>query len=287
MEEKVALVIQGGGTRACFSAGVLDVLMEKGISFPYLIGTSAGALSGLDVLSGDIGRNKFVSCDLVRDRRFLSLSNLLFRKSLFDFDYLFNEVPKTKAPFNMKAFEESKTDFYIGVTSLEKGEAAYFKKGECKELWKALAASASQPLVSKPVIVEGKPYLDGGPTCGIPFRKPYEDGYRKIVVIATRDKDFRKKPTKGWKIKLANKMYGEYPSFLSAYASGWENYNKEANDLIELENQGIAFVIRPKSPITIGTAERSKKKLYALYEEGRKVANESLTELGKFLNHEC
>ncbi len=286
MKAKAALVIQGGGTRAAFGSGVLDVLMEEGIAFPYLVGTSAGALSGLDVLSGDIGRNRYISCELVRDRKFLSFSNLLFRKSLFNFDYLFREVPKSKSPFNFEAYEKSDVEFWVATTSMETGKPTYFKKGECSDFWHALAASASQPLVSKPVMVEGHPYLDGGPTCNIPFRKALADGWKKIVVIASRDKDFRKAPANQKHVRMANRLYRKYPNFLAIYPHSGENYNQEITDLLELEKQGIAYTIRPETPITIGTAERDSEKLNALYEEGRRVAKKILPELKEFLSRE-
>ena len=40
----VGLVLEGGGMRGMFTAGVLDALMEKNIQIDKIIGVSAGAL---------------------------------------------------------------------------------------------------------------------------------------------------------------------------------------------------------------------------------------------------
>lgn len=44
---KTGLVLEGGAMRGLFSAGIMDVLMEEGITFDGLIGVSAGAASGV------------------------------------------------------------------------------------------------------------------------------------------------------------------------------------------------------------------------------------------------
>lgn len=170
MDKQIALVLQGGGTRSAFTAGVLDVLMDEDISFPYVIGTSAGALSAINLLSGDKGRNYLVVTKLLTDQRFASIHNFTFRGSFFNFPYLFIDVPKKKIPFNRKAYQESSTRFVCAVSDMEIGAARYFEKGVCTSFDKAVAASSSLPLLTrKPVMVEGHPCLDGGTFANIPF----------------------------------------------------------------------------------------------------------------------
>jgi predicted patatin/cPLA2 family phospholipase len=285
MGYKVGLVLQGGGTRSAFTAGVLDTLMENQFVFPYIIGTSAGALQAVNYLSGDVGRSKDIAINLMTDKKFVSLFNLLHFGTLFNFTYLFVEVPKTVIPFNSKAYLASPVRFTVATTGLEDGKAHYFVKGVCPEMWKALAASSSLPLLTwKPVLVEGHPYLDGGPAANIPFRRALEDGCEKIVVVSTRALGFRKAAPKKKHLHQAKLLYKKYPEFLKAYAQESNIYNQDADDLDALEKSGKAFVIRPSQPVTIGRTCRNKAKLDALYHEGADVTRDAISQLRLFLS---
>ena len=279
----VALVLQGGGTRGAFTAGVLDVFMENHILFPYVIGTSAGALNGVNYLSQDIGRSKYVSTELMRDKKFISFRNLLTKGSFFDFTYLFFTVPKEKYPFNSGAFHSSSVEFIAVATAVKDGKVAYFKKGETKEFYKALAASSSLPLTARPVDVEGELYLDGGVDAAIPFRKPLEDGFKKIVIVATRAKGFRKGKHRKKSGVLAWFMYRKHKTFRKAMAHTNESYNRDADEMDALEENGTAFVIRPDTAPDVKTMEKDQEKLLILYEQGRKVAERLLPDMLAFV----
>jgi len=285
MGYKVGLVLQGGGTRSAFTAGVLDTLMENKISFPYIVGTSAGALDAVNWLSGDIGRSKTIAINLMDDKKFVSLHNLLHYGSLFNFTYLVVDVPKKVVPFNVKAYNESPIHYVVAATGLEDGKDHYFVKGECREMWKAIAASSSLPLITwKPVMVEGHPYLDGGPTANIPFRRALADGCESLVVVTTRAHGFRKAPAKKKNLRRAHFLYKQYPEFLKAFAKESEVYNADADALDTLEAAGKAFVICPSHPVTIGRTCRDKAQLDALYHEGVDVTKSLLEKLKVFLS---
>ena len=180
---KAALVLQGGGARGAFTSGVLDVFMEHGLDFPYVIGTSAGALCACNYISGDKGRNRFVCTELLTDPKFVSVRNLLFKRTAFNFNYLFFTVPKDIYPFSEEKFLKDERPFFAACTSMKTGEAIYFdkRKMDPKDFYTALSASASLPLLAKPVNVAGEKCLDGGPAAAVPFHKPFEDGYEKAV----------------------------------------------------------------------------------------------------------
>ena len=159
MNLNCALVMQGGGTRGIYTAGALDYLMEQGITFDAVYGTSAGALCGTDYLSGDIGRTKILMTKYMMDLKFVSFTRLLFTGNLFNFDYLFDELPK-KLPFNFEQFDKSPMRFFLGVTCLDDGKAYFLEKGKVPDIWDAIAASSSLPGIAKtPIMIDGKPYL--------------------------------------------------------------------------------------------------------------------------------
>ncbi|HBX25027.1 MAG TPA: hypothetical protein DEF61_01900 [Firmicutes bacterium] len=177
---KSALVIQGGGTRGIYAAGVLDAFLLNKISFPYIIGTSAGSLCGANYLSKDFGRSKYVVTELMSDPKFVSVRNRIFKGTIFDFDFLFHEVPKSILPFNEKEFFNSPSLFYMVATDMNSGKTIYFEKNAISDPYKGLAASSSLPLLSKPVNVDGYLCLDGGVAMSVPFRKPLEEEIEKI-----------------------------------------------------------------------------------------------------------
>ena len=283
LSNDAALVLQGGGSRGAFTAGVLDVLMEHMAFFPYVIGTSAGALNAVNYISGDVGRSRYVSTELIQDKKFVSVSNIFLRGTAFDFTYLFHTVPKIKYPFNTGRYNTSSVEFYAATVSLDTGEPRYFLKGECKEYYKALAASSSLPLISRPVTVEGHRYLDGGVVAATPFRKPLEDGISKIVIVQTRPKGYRKKKTSMKKRVFAKILYHRCPKFHAAYRLSGETYNKDMDEMEKLLEQGRVFIVRPDVNPNVRLIERDKDRLLDLYEEGRRIMERELPALYKYL----
>ena len=282
-----ALVSQGGGARGAFTAGVQDVLLREKIRFSYVIGTSAGALNNVDFVSEDSGRSKIVTTEILGDKKFLSLHNLVHKKGLFDFHYLTNELPQSKLPFDFETFKNSPTRYVCAATSVETGEAVYFEKGIASDIWAAISASASLPLLNPPVLIDGKRYLDGGPVAPIPFRQAIAEGYDRIVVILTRTRDYRKKPKMNpAKAALAKTQFRKDKAFLKAYLKWNAVYNKDMEALLLLEKQGKAFIIAPSEPITISKTERSPKKLVPIYERGVADMEALLPDLKKFLSYE-
>jgi len=282
--KKVALVLQGGAVRGAFTAGVLDVFLENKIYFQYVSAVSAGALNALNYLSQQIGRSKSLFTNVMSDKKFMNKKYLLTKKTLFNFDYLFNEVALERLPFDFKTYEENKAKLIVATTSCESGQPTYHEKDVEKHFFKAIAASASLPFFSAPIKINNQFYLDGGLSTPIPFKKALEDGYKKIVVITTRDKSYRKDENKKQKEKLLKLLYGKYPRFIETTISYPKTYNIEADLLEKLEDENTAFVIRPKEPILLKRTEKNEEELEKVYYRGRKAGEETLNELIKFLN---
>ena len=286
MNLNCALVMQGGGTRGIYTAGALDYLMEQGITFDAVYGTSAGALCGTDYLSGDIGRTKILMTKYMMDLKFVSFTRLLFTGNLFNFDYLFGELPK-KLPFNFEQFDKSPMRFFLGVTCLDDGKAYFLEKDKVPNIWDAIAASSSLPGIAKtPIMIDGKPYLDGGPSCSIGFRFALKDGY-KTFVITTRPKGFRKELVKSASTKRKDvgykRTYKKYPDFVNACVNWDKTYNEEMDEMDALHDAGKILVMYPSKPLNVAVAERNLKKLEEVYQLGKKDMEKMLPELLSYL----
>ena len=280
--EKVALVIQGGGTRAAYAAGALDVLMKEGISFPLVVGTSAGALLGVNYISGDRGRSAALLTYGMDDRKLLSPLNLLRKGSIYDFHYLFYVLPDRGLPFNNSRFRENKAEFYAVSTSLLSGKAHLAEKGD-KDFWPGLAASCSLPFLSKPVPVGDDVCLDGGIVASVPFCEALSLGARRVVCILTREKGYRKPPTGKRKGILARRLYGEYPLAEPLLMNSSKVYNDSMEELDRLEQEGKAFLLYPSKPPRVSVAERDGRKLLPLVELGSSDMSSRMEALRAFL----
>lgn len=263
---KVGLVLEGGGMRGLYTAGILDFFMEKDLYFPYVIGVSAGACNAASYISKQKERSKRINIDYVKNPRYLSYRNLVKEKSIFGMDFLFNEIPNKLEPFDYTTFHSSEQRFIIGTTDCETGNPLYFDKNKCKDILGVLRASSSIPLLSPVVEVEGKKLLDGGVADSIPIKKAIEDGFKRNIIILTRNKEYRKKP---YKFKLfVKRSYSKYPKLVDKIFNRYKIYNNTLDYIEELENKYNAFVIRPSKPLKVDRLEKNPEKLKELYKMG-------------------
>ncbi|WP_308637407.1 patatin-like phospholipase family protein [Paenibacillus silvisoli] len=265
--ESIGLVLEGGGMRGVYTAGVLDYFTEQNVYFPYTIGVSAGACMAASYLSRQLGRNRSVNVGLVNDPRYISWKNYWTKRELFGMDFIFDEIPNVLVPFDYAAFEASKEQFVIGTTDCDTGETVFYNRfEEGFDLLTVLRASSSLPFIAPIVKHGGRNLLDGGISDPIPLRKAESDGNKRNVVVLTRDAGYRKSRNKfGWIVRRAFK---QYPEFVKVMLRRHTIYNETLAYIDEQERKGNLFVIRPQQPLTVGRMERDKAKLDALYVQG-------------------
>lgn len=165
----------------------------KKIEFPYVIGVSAGALNAGNYISKQIGRSARVNIDYVDDPRYIGFKHLLREHSIFNFDFLFGEPTKEWMPYDENELLNSNQKYIVGATNCKTGKENYFERHTYKELTEILKASSTLPILSELSYIDGIPYIDGGVANAIPIDKAMADGYKKIVVILTRQKEFKSK----------------------------------------------------------------------------------------------
>lgn len=282
-----ALVLEGGSLRGVFTAGVLDVFLEQGIRLSYVSGVSAGAMCGMNYISGQIGRTIRVDLDYVNDKRFLSFRSMVKNRTIFNFDFLFGELSEHLLPFDFQAFEESKQRFVVAATRCKTGKPEYFEKGVCGDFIAAVKASCSLPILSKMIDVEGKKYLDGGCSMPIAYQKAFDDGYDKVILILTRERGYRKRPMDKWTKRGYERYFNPLPKLLASLEDAPDRYNRMQEEIEALEEAGKLYVIRPDKHVTVTRTEQDKKKLEALYHDGRRLAGEQLSGIRRYLGLEA
>lgn len=281
--EKIGLVMEGGAMRGMFTAGVMDVLMENGIQFDGAVGVSAGAVFGCNYKSHQIGRVINYNSRFAKDKRYASMRSLLKTGDYYNAEFCYKEVPTKYDIFDTKTFKENPMEFFVVTTDIDKGKPEYVKleKGDEKDiLW--MRASASMPLASNIVEIDGHRYLDGGIGDSIPLRFMESQGYKRNVVILTQPASYHKKPNKLMPILRAK--YSNYPRLLDTLECRHHNYNEQVKFVQAEKRRNKVFVIQPKLPLDIGSIEHDQKELHRVYDIGRKQALSQLKDLKNFLN---
>lgn len=278
---QAGLVLEGGGMKGAYTAGVLDFFLEKEMEFASVYGVSAGAVHMCSYLSKQKGRSIRISTKYGADPRYCSVASLLLTGDLFNVKTCYDTVPNKWEPFDHKTYESYQGKAYAVVTNIETGKPEYLPVDECREGLQKVRASASLPLVSRNVPIGDKLYLDGGCSDSIPIAKSIMDGNKKNVVILTKEVGYVRKPAT--KIGLLKVRYRKYPKLVEAMQKRHITYNETLEYLERLEESGKVFIIRPKKASDVGRIEKDAKKLQALYEEGYNDAVACHEELIKFL----
>ncbi len=279
---KSALILEGGGLRGIYTSGVLRFFMDQRIFIPYVIGVSMGACNAANYVSRQPERNRIVNTRFVNDSRYLSYLRLLTGGELFGMKFIFDTIPNSLVPFDYQTFKDSDVKCVSVVTDCKTGEPLYFEKSELGEDYLLmLRASTSLPFISKPVRCNGQFLMDGGLSDSVPIRKSISDGNRKNILILTQPKGYRKKRFKF--NRIVRMRYPLFPGLCEALAHRYIRYNETMDFIDTLELQGEIFVIRPRSALTVGRAERNKTKLYSAYDQGYLDASKSYEGLCRYL----
>lgn len=278
---EAGLVVEGGGMRGVYTAGVLDYFMEKNLYFDDCYGVSAGACHISSYVSKQIGRSIKVTLDYINDKRYCSVNSLIKTGDMFGVEMLYDIIPNKLELYDYETFNKFKGNFYSVVTNCKTGKAEYMKIKDMKKDIIAVRASSSLPLLSRIVEINGKEYLDGGITDSIPIKKSIKDGHKKNVVILTRDKTYRKSKPKF--LSLLKFKYKKYPNLVKAIENRYKMYNETLDFLEEEKAKNKVFIIQPKLPVKISRIEKDKDKLKELYDQGYEDAKELYEDLMKFL----
>lgn len=278
VDKQTGLVLEGGGMRGVFTCGVLDYFMDHKIEFPYIVSVSAGACNGLSYMSHQRGRARFSNIDMMREYRYIGVRHLWTQHSILNLDLLYHQFPEYIKPFDYDACFANPTRFEMVTTDCRTGEPCYLEEHSDKERLVLIAkASSSLPYVCPKTYVDGIPMLDGGIVDSIPVMRAVQQGYKKNIVVATRNKGYRKS---SHDIKIPPFIYKSYPKLREALSHRSALYNHQLEMVERMEEEGSVVVIRPQKTMVVGRIEKDVDKLADLYDEGYQCAKVVMTELG-------
>jgi len=280
---KVGLILEGGGMRGIYTAGVLDFFIEKNIEVDLVVGVSAGGCHGASYLSKQHKRAFHTNVDYIHDKNYLSFSNLIKTGSMFGMDMMFNKIPNELYPYDHETFKKSKSEFVVVATNCITGRAEYFTLTDMQKEILYLQASCSIPMFSNIVDVDGYKLVDGGVSDSIPIEYAIKRGCNKNIVVLTRDKTYSKNKVNSLATSFIKRKYKKYPNLVRAIENRHINYNKSLDLVKKLEENNDALVIRPKSVVKVSQVEKNYDKLYNLYMDGYNDAKESYNKILNFI----
>lgn len=260
--------------RGVFNIGVMDYLMDAGISFPHCIAVSAGACNGLSYMSRQRGRAKLSTIDYMKKYRYIGMKHLWSQHSIFDQHTMYDRLPNELLPFDYATCFANPMRFEMVVTNCRTGQAEYLTETQDPErLLLITKASSSLPYVCPIVDVDGEPMLDGGIADSIPLQRAFEQGYEKAIVVLTRHRGYRKdeKPP-----RIPSFIYSRYPKLREALRTRGKRYNDQLTWIEQLEEEGSITVIRPAHPVDVARIETNMDKMNALYRHGFEMAEKIL-----------
>ena len=279
---KTGLVLEGGGMRGIYTAGVLDEFMENGICFDGVMGVSAGAIHGCSYLSNQHGRSIRYYKQYCGDPRFMSWQSLIKTGDFVGVDFCYHELPEKLDVYDNEAFMRCGVPFYVGCTNVETGKTEDIQITDMNAQIDFLRASASLPYFSRIVETGGKKLLDGGCTDSVPVEAFQRMGYGKNVVVLTRPSDYRKKEEFR---AMPGLVYRRYPAFVKALQNRHNAYNQQAAKIKMMERAGNIFVIRPEKALEIGRLENDPGKVQGIYDRGRADALSRLDQMKAWMDH--
>lgn len=273
------LVLEGGAFKGLYTQGLLDALMQQDVNLQCVIGVSAGALSGVNYVSGQIGRSARISLTYRHDPRYVGLKALKHSHSIVDVGFVLEDRGICE-PMDQERFNRPEQRFLAVATNCLTGEPEAFEKGKCDDLMLAVRASATLPYLAPMVQINGTPYLDGGCSCKIPYQWALDEGFEKIIVIRTRETEFRKKNRED---PLAEKVYRKYPKIMEKIKRMNLEANREFEEVERLHADGRILRIAPSREVKVSRLERDMEKLGNLYWLGYQDGLDRMGEIREYL----
>ena len=279
---KTGLVLEGGGMRGLFTAGIFDVLMENNVTFDGVVGVSAGATFGCNFISHQIGRTLRYNMSQRKNPKYMGIRSLIKTGDYVGGEYAYHVLPTKLDVFDFEAFEKNPTEFHVVTTNVRTGEAIYHRIDKVDYTgmeW--IRASASMPIISRPVAIGDYEMLDGGIADSIPLRYFESEGFKRNIVILTQPKGFKKKLTKLMPVFKATMR--KYPAIIEGMSKRHLMYNRELDYISQQQMAGKCLVICPSDTLPIGRTSLNAKKMQHVYDMGRKAGEDNLEAIRKFI----
>ena len=283
---KCGIVVEGGGMKSAYSAGILDYLLDEKITFDYCIGVSAGAANLASFLGGQRERNLRFYVIHSKDPRYLGVRNLLTHGSMFNLSFIYQTMTNSTGadPLNYPALRDNPAEYYVVATDAHTGKPVYFDKSYFRQDdYRALMSSCAIPAFCRPISFRGGLYFDGGASDSIPVKRALADGCDRLLILLSKPRGYVKQPEKGRPAYTI--LLRKYPAMIRLLNNRHMEYQKQLQFACDLEAQGKAVILAPSKPMPATTFSKDPAMLQSLYdlgyEDGRRELPRWLSMIGQ------
>ncbi len=267
---KTSLVLEGGGMRGAYTAGCLAWLIDNGITFDSAYGISTGAVHLCSYLCADKDYLYDLSTNHIVDKALIGIRPLIREHHFVGYDYLFSYILPVLKHYDLDKAKRNSCKSKIGIYDLDGSGTSYIEVKDIDPKMELLKAACSLPIIGKVVKYNGHKYLDGGITKMIPIEESLNDQNECHLVIATKPKDYVRKPSP-WYIKLLMRIvYPKSKKLAADYGVRHLNYNKQIAIIKDLVNEDKAIYLFPSKEIPVTRLGGDKEHLRILYDLGYK-----------------
>ena len=279
---KTGLVLEGGALRTIYSSGVQDFFLEKGLTFDYNVGVSAGIAYAIHYFAGQKGANLKAILEHIDDPKYMGFRHMFNPKNraYFNLDYVYDQIPNANG-FDYDAYQAYPGEIEAGLTDIETGKVHWYHPDRTDRTHYLMRATCALPIMFPVFDYDGKKMQDGGVVDSIPWKRAFEKGCDKVLVILTREPSYVRGQESA--IKLIRHSFKKYPEYLSLIESRPERYNKNHAELLQAAEEGKVFLFTPKNTQGFSRTEKNKDKIRALYQNGYDDAKARWDELMAYL----
>ncbi len=281
---RIGLVVEGGGMKCAYGAGILDAFLDDGIDFDYAIGVSAGSANTASFLAGQRGRNLRFYTDHIKEPGYFGFKSFLETGDLFGLKYIYATLSNSNGAdaLDYQKVLDNPTEFVIVATNAKTGKPTYFHKRDMKQDdYRAIMASCALPAACRPIRIDGEKYYDGGVSDSIPVQKALDDGCDKVVIITSKPRDFVKTPEQHRFIYTF--LCQLYPKIIRCLNRRHIMYTACQKRMFELEEEGKAFIFAPSEHLPMSTYAMNAQANRELYDLGMKDYQDAKSQLMAFL----
>ncbi len=281
---KIGLIVEGGGMKCAYSAGVLDGFHDEGITFDYGIGVSAGSANLASFVAGQRGRNARFYMEHAKDPRYVGPYSLLTTGNMFGVKYIYGTLSNSDGadPIDYEAMQKNPMEMYVVATDALTAKAVYFSKRDMpKDDYRIVMASSAIPGASNPIEIGGRYYYDGSVSDSLPVERALADGCDKIVVLSSKTRDYIKQPEKNRLLYAFSCR--RYPKIIEAMDHRHEMYRAQQKRMFELEREGKVYIFFPDGHLKLSTFCRDTEQNRRVYWSGLQDFQEQKEKFLKFL----
>lgn len=285
MKEKIGLLVEGGGMKCAYSAGVLDILLDENIQFDYCMGISAGAANIASFLGAQRDRNRRFYCVHVKDPKYISIGNFLKTGNLFGLQYIYGNMTNSDGidPLDFTSMTSNPAELVFPATNASSGEVKYFTKSDLAEdRYEPIMATCAIPVMCQPIQIGDEYYYDGGVGASLPIDKMLADGCTRVLALLSKPRGYHMQP-QSHRFSYTLALKRKFPKTVEALNHRHENYNSSLEKLLALEKEGRAFLFCPSSDIKMGTYTTDPNVMQRLYDNGVADALSQMENLKHFL----